>query len=104
MRTLQQVHQGAVDVAKGDGLLDTEWQTADYRIGIGFHTQKDEEDRYLTYVIVNKITGVIELSGASLPNVILNMHNFQNHLVAIRTDLHKLVIDPTILEDSGTKN
>lgn len=60
-----------------EGVIDTEHQTDDYIVGIGYPDFSSETMGRLLYMVVNKNTGVIEYSDAILPNAIRTMNSIQ---------------------------
>lgn len=56
-----------------------QYQTANYYIGINKEHTK--------YMLVNKTTGLEELKSSMLPQVIVNMYNFEDALKEINDEL-----------------
>lgn len=72
--------------AMENGLLDTEYKTADYGIAIGFASESHELQGLLSYVVVNRVTGVIEASSAVLPQALSALRQLQGHMDEAKKD------------------
>lgn len=73
----------ALDDYRVGGLVDTEYETPDFLVAIGYPDLTAENEGRLYYLVVNKTTGVIELAESVLVNAVINMKNFQIALEAL---------------------
>lgn len=55
------------------GIRSTSYETLDYAVGIGCVTADDQERAQVVYMLVNKLTGVVEYSTSVLPEALANM-------------------------------
>jgi hypothetical protein len=63
-----------------NGVVDTEHETDDYIVAIGYPDFSAESMGRLLYMVVNKGTGVIEYFDSILPNVVATMRSTQKAL------------------------
>lgn len=80
MRTLYQKVQKATNYVLADGMFDLSFETQDYGIAVGFESKESETAERLSYLVVNKKTGVVEHSTFVLPNAIALQQETQRAL------------------------
>lgn len=77
-------HYNTVSRLARDGADDLGLYTKDYGLAVGFDNPADEKEGRLKYLIVNRVTGVVEGAGPFLPQALANLFQIQVHLDAVR--------------------
>ncbi len=78
--SLELAHQDTWDRWIQEGISKTGFETLDYAVGIGCVTLEDREREQVAYMVINKLTGVVEFSTSILPEAMANLRGLQSGL------------------------